>query len=171
MLVLPAAPGAGSRARPVALCIVGALFGRATDFHAEDEGSGIASRCRRGGRHGAADAGLLCQDRLACHLGATPGAVCGINGDLSRSAGEDDVRHRNLFEDAIGGLPGTAVHRLSGCDGRAGADERAQLCCGLLRGDFAELGDGDQTAADSAHLSALSSGSTGAEKRRFVQAA
>src|SRR5208282_1818109 len=85
------------------------------------------------------------------------------------SAGEDDVRHRDLFEVPVGGLPGTAVHGVSGCDGRAGADERAQLCGGLLRRDFTDIGDSDQAAADPAYVPALSSGCAGAEKRRLVQ--
>ncbi len=93
---------------------------------------------------------------IARHLGAPPRALHGIDRDLSHSAVQDDIRHRDLSEDAVGGLSGTAVYRLSGCDGRAWADQRAQLCLGLLRGDFADLRHGNQDATDSAHVSALS---------------
>jgi hypothetical protein len=116
---------------------------------------------------GVADMAPLIEDfyeKLGVH------AIWERDRDLSRSAGEDDVRHRDLSEAAIGGLPGTPVHRLSGCDGRAGPDQRAQLCIGLLRRHFTDSEHGDQDAADSAYVSALSSGSAGVQVRRLVQA-
>ena len=107
-------------------------------FTLESEASGTAARCAT-----VADIVPLMQtfyQKVGLHAiwERHREALYGVDRDLSRSAGQDDVRHRDLFEDAVGGLPGTPVHRLSGCDGRAGADQRAQLCRGLLRRDFTD---------------------------------
>src|SRR5271165_4119384 len=89
--VLPAARSAGPRTQSVSLCIPGALFGGTAGLQAENNARGAAARCLSRGRHSAADAGLLPEDRLARHLGAAPRALPGIDRDLSPPTGEDDV--------------------------------------------------------------------------------
>ena len=112
----------------------------------------------------AADAKIL-RDQWVCMPSgkATAQAYAASDRALSRSAGQDVVRHRDLSEAAVVRPPGPGVHGVYRSHGRAGTNQCPELRIGLLCGDFSGPRRGAQDGADPAYLPALPAGSAGHE--------
>ena len=162
--VLPEPCGVeGSESQPVAIYLAGVVYGWSAAFCAAGERGRSASRCGvdYGFRNSAGT--LLRQSGVALDLGAAPQRLHGGDAAVSRAAGEDGVRHRDLPEAAFVAISGTAVHDLSGFHGFAERDGCTELRCGLLRGRVSRsepvVGRGAEVGAedgpDPAHVSAL----------------